>query len=269
MNKILILTSGNVSKLEAFKNEPVDVGSFEDICWNSASNDLRYKIYDLRNYKLIYFRLVGKSLEIATLVAEYAAKNGVKIIDKMYEKSRLLPTSLGKILETKKLCEAGVKMPKTVLGNFDSLPYPYVIKSTTGRKGKEVWLIRSEIEMRDLRELLDKNKIYFAQEFIPNAKRIRALVVGDKVLGAIVRETKWNKDGTKETLASVPEDISKLALDSAKALDLDICGVDILIDESGQKWVIEANAAPAWKLINKYCNVNVEHEIVKYLQEKI
>ncbi|OGM78679.1 hypothetical protein A2366_01910 [Candidatus Woesebacteria bacterium RIFOXYB1_FULL_33_9] len=61
-----------------------------------------------------------------------------------------------------------------------------------------------------------------------------------------------------------------LALKSAKAVDLNICGVDILINsKTNETYVIEANAAPSWKLINKYCGVVVEDEIIKYLSSKI
>lgn len=263
MKKILILTSGNVSKLDAFNS--VKKASFDDINFKSNSEKIFVGNTDLREFDLIYFRFIGKSLEIATLVSDYARKNGVKIIDRLYEKSLLMPSSLGKTLEIRKLVESGIKIPKTVFGDLSKLPYPYVVKSTTGQKAREVWLINSEKDL-PVRQV---GKFYFAQEFIENAKRIRALVIGDKVVGAIVRETKWNKDETKEVLNPVPDKVAKLAIDSAKAVELDICGVDILTNESGNYWVIEANAAPSWKLINKYCNVSVENEIIRYLQREI
>lgn len=264
--KILILTSGKVSKLDDFKDKGVTLGSFNDICFDSVSNDLKLKTCSLKNFSLIYFRMVGKSLEIASLVANFARENRIKIIDEMYETSHLLPISLGKSLEMARLIKSRIKIPKTVFGDFKKLEFPYVVKSTTGQRGREVWLVNVEKDMPEMRV----GKFYFAQELIPNARRIRVLVIGDRAVGAIIRQTKWNKDDTKETLSPIPKDIAKLAVESAKAVNLNISGIDILVNiKTNEKYVIEANAAPAWKLINKYCNINVEDEIIKYLQTKV
>lgn len=253
MNNILILTSGKVSKLDEFPNI-VDKMSFSDL-----SLDLN----NLKKYKLIYFRLVGTSLEIAGLVVNYAKKHSIKIIDKLYETDLVYPTSFSKLMELAKLKCEGIPIPLTTFNQ--SINYPYVLKSTSGKKGREVWLINKREDL----PTLDKNKHYFTQEYIPNAKRIRILVIGDRVLGGIIRQTKWNKDETKETLSPIPKDLIDLSLAASKAVNVQICGVDILTNETGKYWVIEANTAPSWKLINKYCNVKVEDEITKYLFSKI
>lgn len=272
MNKILILTSGNVNKIVDFANkEDITLSSFNDVCYTSEDTKLTLRSgEDIKDFKLIYFRVVGKSLEVATLVAEYAAKNSIRIVDRMYETAHLLPVSLGKSIEMRMLYEAGISIPKTVFGNFSSMTFPYIVKSTSGQKAREVWLVKDETELEELKKKFEKGKFYFAQELIPNARRIRVLVVGDKAIGAIVRHTKWNKDETKLTLDPIPEDVAKLAIDSAKAVGLEISGIDILVNSvTNEMFIIEANAAPAWKLINKYCQVNVEDEIIKYLQTKI
>lgn len=273
VKEILILTSGNVAKLDGFKDKDgVTLASFSDISYTSENMKLTLPSgADVKEFKLIYFRMVGKSLEIATLVANYAVKNNIKLVDEMYSNSLLMPISLGKSLEMFRLQEKMIKIPKTIFGSFESMEFPYIVKSTSGQKSREVWLVKNQEELDTLKATkYEKGKFYFAQELIPNARRIRALVVGDKVIGAIVRHTKWNKDHTKITLDPIPEDIEKLAVESAKAVGLNISGIDILVNSiTNEMFVIEANAAPAWKLINKYCKVNVEDEIVKYIQTKI
>ncbi len=125
-------------------------------------------------------------------------------------------------------------------------------------------------ELEEIKSKLPKNKFYICQELIENARRARVLVIGEKVVGGVLRQTKWNKDETKITLNPVPKEMEELAIKASKAVDLDICGVDILINSKTDKmYIIEANAAPSWKLINKYCNVSVENEIIKYIQEKV
>lgn len=269
MNNILILTAGNKEKLSSFKG--VETASFDEIKFDFSSGEMFMGSNPFKNFSVIYFRLVGKSLELATLVTSYALKNGIKLIDRMYESAQLMPPSLSKLMEIKILSESGVKTPKTVFNDFESLPYPYIVKSTSGQKGREVWLVNNKEELEKLKtEKFEKGKFYFAQELVPNAVRIRVLTIGNRVVGAVARHTKWNKDETKETLTSIPADIEELSLKASSAVKLDICGVDILVNKvTREKYVIEANAAPSWKLINKYCGVVVEDEIVKYLQTKV
>jgi glutathione synthase/RimK-type ligase-like ATP-grasp enzyme len=269
---ILILTSGNVAKIEEFKNfDNVTVGTFKDINYSSDSADLKYKDSSLKEFDLIYFRMVGKSLEIATLVANFAVKSNIKLVDELYSNTNLMPMTLAKSIEMRKLYESGISIPRTVFGDFSTMEFPFIVKSTSGQKAKEVWLVNSQEELDTLKSnKFEKGKFYFAQALVPNASRARLLVIGDKVVGGILRQTKWNKNHVKETLDPIPEDMANLALKSAKAVGLNISGIDILVNsQTNEMFVIEANAAPAWKLINKYCNVSVADEIIKYLQTKI
>jgi len=274
---ILIITSGNVSKITDFERDGVTLASFRDVSYSSENQELFVNGEDIKNFGVIYFRMVGKSLEIATLVANYAKENGIQIVDRMYENTQLLPISLGKALEMKKLNQAGIQIPRTVFpagiegsGDFSKLNFPYVVKSKTGQKAREVWLVKNDEDLEKIKTVkFEKHKFYFAQELIQNAERVRVLTVGGKAIGAIKRSTKWNKSELKETLSPIPEDIAKLAVDSANAVNLDISGIDILINsETNEKYIIEANAAPAWKLINKYCGIKVEDEIIKFLQHQ-
>lgn len=270
--QILILTSGNINKLEEFNNfDGVTIGTFKDINYSSDSNDLKFKDQSLTKFQAIYFRVVGKSLEIATLVANFAVKNNIKLVDDLYSNTNLMPMTLAKSIEMRKLYENGISIPKTVFGDFSKLDFPFIVKSTSGQKAREVWLVNNQEELDKLKaEKYEKGKFYFAQALVPNAERVRVLVVGDRAIGAIKRHTKWNKSHVKETLNPIPTEIEKLAVDSAKAVGLNISGIDILVNsQTNEMFIIEANAAPAWKLINKYCNVNVADEIIKYLQTKV
>ena len=193
---ILILTSGNVSKIDEFKKfENVTLGKFKDINYTSESLDLKFKEDSLKKFNVIYFRMVGKSLEIATLVANFAVKNNIKLVDEMYANSLLMPISLGKSLEMRRLYECGINIPKTVFGDFSSMQFPYIIKSTSGQKAREVWLVNNQEELDKLRtEKFVKGKHYFAQALVPNALRARLLVIGDRVIGGNFKTDKMEQN---------------------------------------------------------------------------
>ncbi len=294
MKKILVITSGKKRGLAAFKlskrdlNVDITTASFDDIYFDSESSDIFLTGgVKLTDFKVIYFRLVGKSLETAALIAEYAKKNRIQIFDKMYKKSQVFPITQSKAQEMKSLADAHVSIPKTFFGSVSEIAkkgplmfgFPFVIKSTSGRKGREVYSPKSLQELRKLTKTLKiEEKIgkkFFAQEFVNCTKRIRVFVVGGQVIGAISQLTKWRKrvsgytpeeNEKKIDKFELNRDLEKLALSAVESVGLDIAGVDILEDVMSKKYfVIEANAAPSWKLIKKYCKVNVEYEILKYI----
>lgn len=296
MKKILILTSGKKSKLRAFKLSIRDLkidlttASFDDVYFDSNSRDLMLKGgIKLTDFKVIYFRLVGRSLETAALVSEYAKKHWIRIVDKIYTKSQVFPITQSKASEMKALADAGVAIPNTFFGSISEIvkkgrmtcAFPFVIKSTSGRKGREVYSPQDIKELRKLAITLlaeeKAGKNFFAQEFINCTKRIRVLIVGGKIIGAISQGTKWRKrvDGyipeeneKKIDKFTLTRELEKIALAAFYAVGIDIAGIDILIDEtSGKSYVIEVNAAPSWKLIKKYCKINVEYEILKFVSK--
>ncbi len=294
MKKILILTSGKKSKLTSFKLSKRDLkidlttASFDDIYFDSNSRDLMLKGgINLKDFKVIYFRLVGKSLETAALISEYAKKNWIQIVDRIYTNSQVFPITQSKAAEMKALADAKVSIPKTFFGSIGEIlkkgpvmfGFPFVIKSTSGRKGREVYSPQNVQELRALAKILSEEektgKSFFAQEFVACTKRIRVLTVGGRILGSISQLTKWRKrvsgylpveDEKKIDNFKLDSEMEKLALKAVKAVGIDIAGIDILIDEvNGKSFVIEVNAAPSWKLIKKYCKVNVEYEILKFV----
>lgn len=298
MKKILIITGGNKSKIEAFNDVartlklPIYCSSFSELKFsNVIPGEIQMFVgrYHVESFGLIYIRLIGKRLEKASLLVRYARQKGISIVDALYNDEQMMPSSVAKSVESLKLLQAGISMPKTIFGSVAilkrlgerQLGFPYVIKSTSGRKAREVYAPKTKKELSMLyKELIEREKKgeqFFAQEFVNATQRVRVFVIGDKVIAAITRPTKWRKrsiepvdgvypEGEKRALDPVPENYVTLALSAAKAAGLDIGGVDIIEDVKNSKtYVIEANAAPSWKLVSKDTGLNVEELILKYL----
>jgi glutathione synthase/RimK-type ligase-like ATP-grasp enzyme len=66
----------------------------------------------------------------------------------------------------------------------------------------------------------------------------------------------------------VTEEIDFLARETARALNLDIAGVDLLFDSRGFR-VCEANSNPGYVGFEKYCEVDVADLITEYVKFKI
>lgn len=289
MKKILVIAGGRVEKkLAGFVETGSSLGisltcaSFADLefSWETIG-DVLVSGLPVSSFDVIYIRMVGKRLEQASILVDYAKKHNIRLVDRVYQKAQVLPSTVSKALEMKLLIEGGVSIPRTYFGSVQNIfnkaeklfGFPYVVKSTSGRRGRDAWSPEDENEAYQLFTRLKRQekegKAFFAQEFIPCVQRDRIFVLGGKVLAGITMPTKWRKrvglqEGEKGAIKVSASD-GELAIAAANAVGLEICGVDIIHDQMGKSYVIEANAAPSWKAVTKYCGISVEEEIIKYL----
>jgi RimK family alpha-L-glutamate ligase len=295
--RILIIVGGATNHLSPFEAPCRAFGavgflaSFSDLEYDTTQSPFCLKVRGepVESFDIIYIRLVGKRFEDLSLLVSYAKDHNIKIVDSIYKTSGIVRLPLGKSLETKLLTEAQIPMPLTVYGSLKTLlekspivfKYPLVIKGTDGKQGHAVWSPTNEQEFVKLvGELSVKEhakKRFMAQEFIQSAQRSRIFVIGDRAVAGITRPTRWRRrfvekvnggypEGMRSALLPIPADEAELAVRAARALGIEIAGVDIIRDRKTDKlYVLEVNSAPRWDSIKKDTGINVEEEIVKYL----
>jgi [lysine-biosynthesis-protein LysW]---L-2-aminoadipate ligase len=90
-----------------------------------------------------------------------------------------------------------------------------------------------------------QSHIVYIQELIRKPGRdIRTIVVGGEVLGAIYRCGEWRTNvarGAFSEHCELTDDIVKLSLGAADAVDADIAGIDLIEDADGRLLVLEVN----------------------------
>jgi RimK family alpha-L-glutamate ligase len=295
--KILIIVGGGVKHispfLEAGRELGVDVvcASFSALEYVTEGGKIKVKVegIDLRDFSAVYLRLVGKRYEDAALLTYYCREVGVKLVDAIYESDGIIRIPVPKSIEVKLLADAGIPVPKTYFGrtkNFrkvapDLLGFPFVIKGTQGKQGNAVW---SPTTFEELDKLVEeftprekKGERFLAQEFIKASQRNRIFVIGNRVVAAITRPTRWRKRflekvngefplGLRTKLDPIPAQDALLAVKASLAVKIDIGGVDIIHeDNSGRPYVLEVNSAPRWSALKKDTGVFIEKEILKFL----
>ena len=62
-------------------------------------------------------------------------------------------------------------------------------------------------------------------------------------------------------------ELEEIALKSAEIIGADIAGVDIIESKEGPM-VLEVNACPEWKGLQKVTKVNISEEIIRYVISK-
>jgi len=190
-----------------------------------------------------------------------------------------------KFLTLLELQRKGIKIPRTHYASttkvakkiLDEVAFPVIMKLSEGTHGKGVMIAESKKSALTILDLLeDFHKPYLIQEFVEtkDTSDIRVIVAKDKVLAAYKRvavsgefRANIHSGGTRE-IHELTEEEKNLAIESAKAIGADFCGVDIL--NAQEPSVIEINLSPAVANLMEVCDLDVPKLMAKelYLQTK-
>lgn len=152
---------------------------------------------------------------------------------------------------------------------------PVIVKFNKGTQGVGVILCETINDLYAQVDTLWKLKQDFIiQEFIKESKGIdvRALVVGDQVIASMKRESKTGdfRSNTHQGGEVFPYVLNKetqeIAVRAAKAVGLNVAGVDMLISNNGYK-IIEVNSSPGFEGLEKASGKNVALEIMKLTKD--
>lgn len=152
---------------------------------------------------------------------------------------------------------------------------PVVIKLLEGTQGIGVVLADTKRSAKSVVEAFRGAGVnILLQEFIKEAggSDIRAIVVGGKVVAAMKRtgadgdfRSNLHRGGSAEVIKLSPEERST-AIRAAKAMGLNVCGVDMLRANHGPV-VMEVNSSPGLEGVEKATGLDIAGKIIEYLEK--
>jgi RimK family alpha-L-glutamate ligase len=100
----------------------------------------------------------------------------------------------------------------------------------------------------------------------------RVLVIGGHAVAAMKRHGRyWINNvaqGARCEGVKVDEPLDRLAIDAARAVEMDYAGVDIIRDEEDRLQVLEVNSIPAWKGLQAVCPIDIAQAMVDDLVDR-
>src|SRR3989304_1840600 len=151
---------------------------------------------------------------------------------------------------------------------------PLVVKLLQGTQGIGVVLAETKKAAQSVLEAfygLEANMLI--QEFIGEAKGadIRALVVGDNVVGAMKRQgakgefrSNIHRGGSANAIKLSKEE-DATAIKAAQVLGLNIAGVDMIQSKRGPL-IMEVNSSPGLEGIEKATNIDIAGKIIEFIE---
>lgn len=192
--------------------------------------------------------------------------------------------SRDKLRSTQILARRGIGLPVTAFAHqtsqaeelIDSVGgAPCVIKLLEGTQGIGVVLGETKAAAKSMIEAFGGlNANILVQEFIKEAggSDIRAFVIGGKVIAAMQRtgaegdfRSNIHRGGSATTIRITPEERST-AVRAAKALGLNVCGVDMLRANHGPV-VMEVNSSPGLEGIEGATGKDIAGMIIEFIEK--
>jgi ribosomal protein S6--L-glutamate ligase len=282
--KLAVVSLGGVSSLNIAKSAKEffkisDHIKLKETEIHVGSKDLEviYKNKKLEDYDCVYIRGSYKYLLLQRAITSALMKKTYTPL-----KERSFTIGHDKFLTAVELKKANIPIPgtyfasttndaKTIIKNVN---YPIIIKIPSGTQGKGVMSADSVASAKSILDALEVFKQpYIIQEFIDtDSTDVRAIVAGNKVIAAMKRKATKQERRANFHMGGICEkyemdyDSERVAINAAKALEADICAVDIL--EGNKPLVIEVNLSPGLVGITKATKKNIPKIIAKALFEK-
>lgn len=179
------------------------------------------------------------------------------------------------------LAQSGIDVPRTVMArdrkNIRQLldevgGLPAIIKLIRGTQGVGVMIAQSLPEVQSILDTfsaLDQDIVL--QEFVSESKGrdIRALVVGDRVVGAMRRQARRGEfrsnlhRGGRGKPVELSAEWSEAAVKACQVIGLEIAGVDMLESKEGPK-IMEINSSPGFEGLEKATGIDVAGAIIEH-----
>jgi len=247
----------------------------------SSRPTVRYHGEELPEYDAIIPRIGASVTFYGTAVARQFEMMGTYNINESVAISR----SRDKLRSMQLLSRKGIGMPRTGFANRpDNIKdliknvggAPVVIKLLEGTQGIGVVLADTAKAAESIIEAFMGLKAnILVQEFIKEAggADIRCLVIGGRVVAAMKRQgaegefrSNLHRGGSAAVVKLTKEE-RETAVNAAKIMGLNFCGVDLLRSENGPM-VMEVNSSPGLEGIEKATGMNIAGLVFDFLEKR-
>ena len=153
--------------------------------------------------------------------------------------------------------------------------YPFIMKPFEGTHGKAILLLDTPTSLKSaIGAMCDLHQDYVIQSFIGESagNDVRVIVVGGKVIAAMRRTAQAGEfrsnihRGGQGHPIELHSEYSDTAIQAAKAMQLDIAGVDLLETVTGPM-VLEVNPSPGFEEIEAVTGIKVAEAMIAFVVE--
>ena len=228
-------------------------------------------------------RLGASTTYFAIAVSRHLERLGVYAINT----SSSIEAVKDKLYTQQILAGSNMPVPKTMLAKYpidvdlveEQFGFPVIVKTLSGAQGTGVFLSERKSKFRDLMDLINatnRDANIIIQEFVASSRGrdLRVFTIGGRAVACMERKSldgnfkaNLSQGGIASKVELTPE-IEWLATETARILELEIAGIDLLFDGEHFK-ICEANSAPGFKGIEECHDISIPDAIFDFIQIRL
>jgi gamma-F420-2:alpha-L-glutamate ligase len=201
--------------------------------------------------------------------------------------SQCIETVMDKLYTHQVLAQSNLPVPHTMLVKYPvsvnfvekRLGFPVVVKTLSGEQGAGVHLAGTKAAFRDLMEFIRETNgtvNLIVQQYIEasRGRDLRVFVIGGRPVACVERRAEdggfkanHSRGGSVRPFTMTPE-IEWLATETARLLELEIAGIDLLFGADHYR-VCEANSAPGFASIEDCTDIDLASMILDHMRMRL
>lgn len=179
------------------------------------------------------------------------------------------------------LAGKGIPMLDTYFSTSDELlagklplPFPFIIKSRTGRGGGEVFLVEDLVQLEAAVAQLSARSIILQPVAGSPGKDLRIYVLGKEIVGAVLRfnQTSFKANYTLggQAEAYTLSDMERSIVDKIiQQFDFGLVGIDFLFDEEGRVLFNEIEDVVGCRTLCLTNDINIVKKYLEFILQKL
>lgn len=244
---------------------------------STQGNSLLYRGAEVKDLAAAIPRIGASITTYGMAVVNHLDTMGVPVVNS----ARAISRSRDKLRCLQLLAQGGLAVPRTVMaGPGANVPrlveavggLPCIIKLLRGTQGVGVMIANTAAEAETMMQTFwGLGQDVCLQEFVAESRGrdVRALVVGDEVVGAMRRKARRGEfrsnlhRGGEGTAVRLDPRYEQAAVDAARLIGLTVCGVDMLEGRDGPR-VMELNSSPGFEGLERATKKDIAGAIVAH-----
>ncbi|MFZ5440001.1 MAG: ATP-grasp domain-containing protein [Myxococcota bacterium] len=240
-------------------------------------NSLLYRGVPVTNLSAAIPRIGASITSYGMAVVNHLSTMNVPVVNP----SHAIARSRDKLRCLQLLAQNGLDVPRTVMANSGANVrnlvaavggLPCIIKLLRGTQGVGVMIANTTTEAETIVQTFwGLGQDVMLQEFVAESKGrdVRALVVGDRVVGAMRRQARQGEfrsnihRGGEGKSIRLDKAYQEAAVKAARTIGLSVCGVDMLEGKDGPR-VMELNSSPGFEGLEQATKKDIAGAIVRH-----
>ncbi|MBP1968806.1 gamma-F420-2:alpha-L-glutamate ligase [Virgibacillus natechei] len=163
---------------------------------------------------------------------------------------------------------------KDTVSQTPPMPYPFIIKETSGRGGKQVYYIQDKQDWLNRISSIATNDIIIQACNVQLGKDLRVFVIGKEIIGAVLRESTDDfrsnfKLGGSARMYQLHAHERSIISKIIRSFHFDMVGIDFLIGLNGELLFNEIEDVVGSRTLSTVSDLNILEKYITHITDKL